>query len=162
MKFIGTNNYTFEFFLKPIDNNQQEEITGFRLTGVPIDCKFIFLIENKIIGDVHEIGTGIYLSEIDNIIEWFESILLNKHIEPNFFFYHEQFQFYLLKKDGNLNKIQLNFDGIKPIPSCGGSSGNLKDFMKKYNLEFDIDNHEIKKIVTELNSKLIDCRKELF
>ena len=101
---------------------------------------------------------SILVSEVEDIIQWFENILLNKPVEPKLILLNDQFYFDLLKNDSNQKLIRITYDTTIPIPGVGGYSlapGMTKeDLFKKVAIECQMDNIEIERIVKKLKTEL--------
>jgi hypothetical protein len=147
MIFKGTNNQIVDFQLKYHD---EEALTGIK--GEPIHRSLRLHIKEFII------EVCILISEVEEIINWFERLLLNKPVQPNLFTLDNQFYFTLIKNNLKSKIICITQNSTIPVPSMGAYSlspgAKLEDFHKKTFVECKMDETELQRIVKELKVEL--------
>jgi hypothetical protein len=146
MIFKGTNK-TVEFQLLLFDPDKWELMTGFRTISEPYSIGLRLKYEHL------ETFTSIFISDVKKMIDWLESLLLNKLFEPKLLVLHDQLSFDFLQIDSNFNTIQIVYDGTIPAQGMGGYSGNIDDFLLKYCVECKMNNEELRGIIIELKNE---------
>ena len=150
MVFKGQNNEILNFDLEYYDDS---EITGFMLQP---EITRLGLYLN--LGNIFSENGSILVSEVHEIIEWFEKLFLNKSVEPKLLILGNQFYFDLLENNSNSKVILITYDTTIPIPSIGGyylpHGAKKEDFFKKTSIKCEMDNLEIERISKKLKAEL--------
>lgn len=155
----GTNKSKFIFNLRFVVLSKVCEQTGLtytdkpQLTSLPIDLGI----------DNHIWQKNILISDIEQIIKWFQSLLLNNIAQETILTNEKQLQFELLENNLNYKKIKITYDTTVPIPGMGGYSlaPGLKyeDVFNKQSIESEINTTELQKIVEELINEFNDSNR---
>ncbi|MVO08145.1 hypothetical protein GOQ30_03070 [Flavobacterium sp. TP390] len=110
------------------------------------------------LGNIFFDNVSILVSEVQEIIEWFEKLLFNKSVEPKLLILDNQFYFDLLENDSNSKVILITYDTTIPVPGNGGyylpSGAKKEEFFKKTSIKFEMDNLEIERISKKLKAEL--------
>lgn len=141
MIFKGINNQTVEF---KITNYQFPEIT---------DCEYdsnwllVYLKVKSDCGNWETIDPSLLVRDLKDIIEWFEQ--LSNDIETDSYslvFMEPNLEFELIKNQSDLKTVRIIFD-LESRPQ------NANDD-KKYYVDCEMDNEELKKVAKELTKEL--------
>lgn len=150
MIFKGQNNEVLNFDLEYYDDS---EVTGFMLQS---EITRLGLYLN--LGNIFSDNGSILVSEVHEIIEWFEKLFLNKSVEPKLLILDNQFYFDLLENNSNSKVILITYDTTIPIPGIGGyclpPGAKKEDFFKKTSIKCEMDNLEIERISKKLKAEL--------
>ena len=158
----GANGNKFTFTLRFVTLSKVCEQTGYVYTKKPVLTKLPLDVGI----DNHIWQQSILISEIEQVIKWFENLLLNNVEEDVIEVYYKQLKFELLKHNPNFKKIRITHDSSIPIPFMGGYSlatgFKYEDVFKKISIEFEMDVTEQKRIVQELVNELNDSNRVLW
>ncbi|WP_445711725.1 hypothetical protein [Flavobacterium sp.] len=158
----GTNKNKFTFTLSFVKLSKICEQTGYvytekpQLTSLPIDLGI----------DDHIWQQSILISDIEQVIEWFESLLLNKVVKEIILANDKQLQFELLENKPNYKKVKITHDSSISVPGMGAYSlaPGLKyeDVFKKISIESEMDRAELQRIVEELINEFNDSNRVIW
>ncbi|AXG70255.1 hypothetical protein KORDIASMS9_02494 [Kordia sp. SMS9] len=141
-----------DFLYFDIEYQDQSEQTGYICQQEINQLSLYLSFSNKLC------FSAILVSEVQEVIRWFEKIALNKSVEPKLVILHKQFYFDLLENNSNLKVIRITYDTTIPIPGMGGYSlapGSKKeDLFNKNFFECEMDNQEIERVVKKLTAEL--------
>lgn len=138
-----------EFQLLLFDRDEWELMTGFRTISEPY-----YNIGLKLeIGNL-EVITSIFISDVKKMIDWFDSLLLNKLVEPKLLVLHSQLSFDLVQANSSFNIVRITYHGTIPVPGIGGRSGYIDESLLKDFVECRMNTNELKKIIIDLKSEL--------
>jgi hypothetical protein len=156
MIFNGINSQKLELRLIPFDPHEFELMTGFKVEDSfqPTIVDFNLIIGNK------DMYSSILISDVIELIDWFEKFLLNKTVDSHLSIYHGQLCFDLLNDDADSKTIRITHDGSIPIPGNGGYSGNLDYMLKTHFVEYEISLKELNRIIIDLKKELCNALKK--
>lgn len=148
MIFNGINNQKLEFKLLLFDRDEWELMTGLRTITEPYNIG-LRLDMVKI-----EVLTSIFISDVNKMIQWFDSLHVKKSVEYKLLVLHNQLTFELLRNNANFNIIRIEYDGTLPVPGIGGGSGYIDDYLLKNSIECKMENEDLNRIIIELKDEL--------
>ncbi|WBX75326.1 hypothetical protein PG911_11730 [Tenacibaculum ovolyticum] len=154
-----TNKNKFTFTLSFVKLPKICEQTGYvytekpQLTRLPINLGF----------DNHIWQQSILISDIEQVIEWFDSLLLNNVVKDIILTNDKQLKFELLENNPNYKKVKITHDSSIPVQGMGAYSlaPGLKyeDVFKKLSIEYEMDRAELQRIVEELKNEFNDSNR---
>jgi hypothetical protein len=150
MVFKGVNDQTIEFSLKYVDNYYEH--TGFIHQSDVTHLIVTIAIGNRIP------ETGMIITEIESIIEWFTALLLNTEVESKLLIMNDRFYFELLENTEHLKIVRITYDNTVPVPGVGGYSLSpglkYEDAFKKTAIDFEFTPESIYTIIHDLSTEL--------
>ncbi|WP_299840307.1 hypothetical protein [uncultured Tenacibaculum sp.] len=155
----GINDNEFTFTLNFVKLSKVCEQTGYiytekpKLTSLPINLGIDYHIWQK----------SILISDIKQVIKWFESLILNNMTQEIILINDKQLQFELLENNTSYKKIRITHDSSIPVPGLGGYSLSpglkYEDVFKKLSIESEMNTSELQRIVDELTNELNDSNR---
>lgn len=106
----------------------------------------------------HSFGTSILVSEVWQIIKWFENLSKNTAITPKLLVLDKQLCFELLENHQNVKTVRITYDTTVPVPGIGGYSlspgAKKEDFLDKVTIECEMDDIQLQRIIKKLTAEL--------
>lgn len=149
MIFKGINHTNLHFDLEYRD---YYELTGYiyqsEITSLHLDLSYLNML----------FSTSISISEVQQLIDWFEELLLNEYIQTKLLILDNRFSLESLKSDSKLKTVRIIYDTTIPIRGMGGyyisPDAKKEDFLEKLSIECEMDNLEIERISKKLTAEL--------
>lgn len=149
MIFKGVNGETIEFSLEYSDYS---EMTGFIFRSEVTMLSLYLRIQDTLT------MTGIYVLEVEKIINWFEKLLSSDAIQPRLLTLHDQFYFDVGENNSNGKVVYITYDTTVPVPGMGGYSlapgRTEEDLFKKMSMKCEMNTIQIERVIKKLKAEL--------
>lgn len=103
-------------------------------------------------------SSSILVTDVENLIQWFENLSLNQFVEPKVLIFDNQLFFDLLENNSNSKIIRVTYDRTVPITGGGAYSispeAKKEDFFVKTSFNCEMDDLEIERIAKKLKAEL--------